>query len=116
MRNKRSIILSWLIGATIIASSAIVPAPAQERLRIIVACKHLKDWRFRLCDDYGCVDKLVLCALGYHIIYGNKCIMNIRTPPSWEDRVHAVVPPCKGCGATNPSLYSLYAGSDWPNR
>jgi hypothetical protein len=116
MRNKRSIILSWLIGATIIASSAIVPAPAQERLRVIVAGKHLKDWRFRLCDDYGCVDKLVLCAPGYHIIYGNKCIVNIRTPPSWEDRVHPVVPPCEGCGATNPSLYSLYAGSDWPNR
>ena len=34
MRNKRSVILSWLIGATIIAFSAIVPAPAQERLRI----------------------------------------------------------------------------------
>jgi len=116
MGNKRSVILSWLIGATIIASSAIVPAPAQERLRVIVSGKHLKDWRFRLCDDYGCVDKVVLCAPGYHIIYGDKCVVNIHTPPSWEDRVHPVVPPCEGCGATNPSLYSLYAGSDWPKR
>jgi hypothetical protein len=57
MRNKRSVILAWLIGATIIASSPIVPAPAQERLRVIVSGKHLKDWRFRLCDDYSCVDK-----------------------------------------------------------
>jgi hypothetical protein len=37
MRNRRSVILSWLIGATIIASSAIVPAATQERLRVIAA-------------------------------------------------------------------------------
>jgi hypothetical protein len=115
MRNKRSVILTWLIGATIIVSSAIAPAPAQERLRVIVSGKHLKDWRFRLCDDYGCIAKVVLCAPGYHMIYGSKCVLNVRTPPSWEDRVHPV-PPCEGCGATNPSLYSLYAGSDWPKR
>ena len=115
MPNKRSVTLSWLIGATIMASSAIAPAPAQERLRVIVS-GNLKDWRFRLFDDYGCVDKLVLCAPGYHIIYGHKCAVNIHTPPSWEDRVHPVVPPCEGCRATNPSLYSLYAGSDWPKR
>ena len=109
MRNRRSVILSWLIGATIIASSAIVPAATQERLRVIVSGKHLKDWRFRLCDDYGCIAHLVLCAPGYHMVYGNRCVVNLQTMPSWQDEIRPIIPPCEGCDAARPTLYELYA-------
>jgi hypothetical protein len=105
--------LSFLI---VVACAAISSASAQERLKVITSGQHLKDWRFKLCDTHGCVNKVVLCAPGYHIIYGDKCVANIHTPPSWEDQVQPVVPPCEGCGAANPSLYSLYVGSAWPQR
>ena len=63
-----------------------------------------------LCGEYGCVDKVVVCAPGYHIIYGNRCVVNIHSPPSWEDQVQPVVPPCEGCWTTHPTLYELTLG------
>jgi hypothetical protein len=108
--------LSWLV-ASIAVVCAINSAAAQEEwIKVIASGQQLKDWRFKLCDSHGCVAKVVLCAPGYHIIYGNKCVVNIHTPPSWEDRVRPVVPPCEGWDATSPSLHSLYAGSAWPQR
>jgi hypothetical protein len=101
-------VLSWLIYQAIF-----VPASAQERLKVIASGPHLKDWRFKICNEYGCVDKVVVCAPGYHIIYGDRCVANIHLPPSWEDKVQPVVPPCEGCLTAHPTLYELYARTAW---
>jgi hypothetical protein len=98
-------VMSWLIYEAIF-----VPASAEERLKVIAFGPHLKDWRFKICGEYGCVDKVVVCAPGYHIIYGNRCVVNIHSPPSWEDQVQPVVPPCEGCWTTHPTLYELTLG------
>jgi hypothetical protein len=89
----------------------ISPAWAQERLKVIVSGPRLKDWRFTLCGERRCITGVVLCAPGYHIVYGNRCVANVHTPPSWEDQVQPVVPPCIGCSDTRPTLYELYARS-----
>jgi hypothetical protein len=105
-----------VVGAALVVCTATNPAAAQEEwLKVVASGPHLKDWRFSLCDHRRCHAKVVLCAPGYHIIYGNRCVLNIHTPPSWEDQVRPIVPPCDGCGATHPSLYSLY-NSAWPQR
>jgi hypothetical protein len=109
--------LSWLIAGIAVICSAINPAAAQEEwVKVIASGQQLKDWRFRLCNSNGCVAKVVLCAPGYHIIYGNKCVVNIHTPPSWEGRVQPILPPCEGCENADASLYLLYAGSAQPRR
>lgn len=92
--------LSWLLPS-IAVLCAINPAAAQEEwIKAIASGRQLKDWRFKLCDSHGCVAKVVLCAPGYHIIYGSKCVANIHTPPSWKDRVQPVDgrPPAKHQG------------------
>ena len=80
--------LSFLI---VVACAAISSASAQERLKVITSGHHLRDWRFKFCDTHGCVAKVVRCARGYHIIYGNRCV-------------------------AKPSLHSLYVGSACPQR
>ena len=106
--------LSLLIVDIMIAAILFVRlAAAQEHLKMMTSGPHLKDWRFKICGEYGCVDKVVVCAPGYHIVYGNKCVVNVHTPPSWEDQVQPVVPPCEGCDVAHPTLYELYARSAW---
>jgi hypothetical protein len=62
-------VLSWLIYEAIF-----VPASAEERLKVIESGPHLKDWRFKICGEYGCVDKVVVCAPGYHIAMGTNAL------------------------------------------
>jgi hypothetical protein len=102
--------LSLLIVDIMIAAILFVRlAAAQEHLKMITSGPHLKDWRFKLCGEYRCVDKVVLCAPGYHMVYGNRCVVNLHTMPSWQDDVRPVIPPCEGCDAARPTLYELYA-------
>ena len=82
---------------------------AEEHLKVIVSGPHLKDWRLKLCGEYGCVDKVVLCAPGYHMVFGNRCVVNLQTMPTWQDEVRPIIPPCEGCDAARPELYELYA-------
>jgi hypothetical protein len=105
---------SLLLTVAIMVVGILVPGPAvaaKEHLKVIASGPRLKDWRFRLCGENGCVAKVVLCAPGYHMVYGNMCVVNIHTMPSWEDEMWPVIPPCEGCDATHPTLYELYGRS-----
>ncbi len=73
--NNHALIVGIMIAAILFVGLA----AAQEHLKIIASDPHLKDWRFKLCGEYGCVDKVVLCAPGYHTVYGNGCVASGKT-------------------------------------
>ena len=101
--------LSLLIVDIMIAAILFVRlAAAQEHLKMMTSGPHLKDWRFKLCGEYGCVDKVVLCAPGYHTVYGNRCVLNLHNALVARRRKarHTTV---RGCDAARPTLYELYA-------
>ena len=82
--SHRLLTVGILIAAILFVRST---DAAEEHLKVIASGPHLKDWRFKLCGEYACVDKVVLCAPGYHMVYGNRCVVNMQTMPSWQDEV-----------------------------